>query len=528
MEKGNFVKKHLQFRCDTYNAAKYGIIYTFLFGLIGHLYAFANFTLSHDSLLNLHSLDEVKVQLGRFGVVLYKYITSSFVTLPWTAGIIALLFLGIANVLICRMFGLEKVWQIMLVSGIMVTNTTITSLIATYTHDLGADTFALLMSVVAAYIWTNFYKSPTKKLIYIILSAFAGILSLIIMLSIYQAYLSVTIVLIMFVLFIDLLERKSFWQVMKAGFIAVGCILISCLIYLPLVDVACDISGWPKITEGYNSISNMTNNSISFSTRISTAYSNVWKAFIHHPISSFRYPMVSYINGGLLLFFVLLFARRWWKIGIKEKVLTVIMIVVMPFAMNISGFLNGMSHDLMIYAVWLVYIPIIVLASRENDEETILWKKRGRIAAVALIGVLIFQNIQTSNTVYMKKDVERQATISRVTSILTAIEQQEGYVYGETPVALIGYPLSNEETMLQEGNISDLTGAGAAQITYSIVWNSYLADVLSYRLNLCDANQANQLRIRPEVMEMPCFPSWGGVRMIDGIIVVKLSNDGYY
>ena len=272
----------------------------------------------------------------------------------------------------------------------------------------------------------------------------------------------------------------------------------------------------------------MTNNSISFSTRISTAYSNVWKAFIHHPISSFRYPMVSYINGGLLLFFVLLFARRWWKIGIKEKVLTVIMIVVMPFAMNISGFLNGMSHDLMIYAVWLMYIPIIVLASRENDEEAISWKSRGRIVAVALIGLLIFQNVQTSNTVYMKKDVERQATISRVTSILTMIEQQEGYVYGQTPVALLGYPLSDEETMLQEGNISDLTGAGAAQITYSIVWNSYLADVLNYKINLCGVQQVNELMARPEVVEMSCFPSYGSVRMIDGIIVVKLSNGGYY
>lgn len=527
MKEGNLVKRHLQCRCDVFNMAKYCMIYTFVFGLMAHLYAFANFTISHDSLVGFHSLDETKVELGRFGVVLYKYITSGIATLPWTAGIIALLFVGISNTLICRIFGLQTVWQMMLVSGIMVTNTTLTSLIATYMHDLGADTLALLMSVFAAYIWNVFYKNPSENLKNIILPAFVGILSMIIALSLYQAYLSVTVIIILFVLFIDMLEGKTFWQVMKAGLFAAGCILVSCLIYLLLVDVACEVSGLPKNTESYNSISNMTNDSISFLSRLYTTYFDVLQAFILHPISSFRYPIVRYIHCGLLLFFAILFIRKWWDIGIKEKALTVIMIVIAPFAMNISGFLDGMSHDLMIYALWLVYIPFIVLVSRENGWKVVSWEKRGRIVAAALIGVVIVQNVQTANTVYVKKDAGRQATISRVTSILAMIEQQEGYVYGETPVALLGYALSNEEPMLQEGNIEELTGGSASQITYSSVWNAYLGDVLSYQINLCGVEQVQQLQARPDVMEMPCFPSYGGVRMIDGIIVVKLSNDGY-
>lgn len=98
----------------------------------------------------------------------------------------------------------------MLVSGIMVTNITLTSLIATYMHDLGADTLALLMSVFAAYIWNAFYKNPSKNLKNIILPAFVGILSMITALSLYQAYLSVTIIIILFVLFIDMLEGRHF------------------------------------------------------------------------------------------------------------------------------------------------------------------------------------------------------------------------------------------------------------------------------------------------------------------------------
>lgn len=64
MKEGNLVKRHLQCRCDVFNMAKYCMIYTFVFGLMAHLYAFANFTISHDSLVGFHSLDETKVEIG--------------------------------------------------------------------------------------------------------------------------------------------------------------------------------------------------------------------------------------------------------------------------------------------------------------------------------------------------------------------------------------------------------------------------------------------------------------------------------
>lgn len=179
----------------------------------------------------------------------------------------------------------------------------------------------------------------------------------------------------------------------------------------------------------------------------------------------------------------------------------------------------------MIYALWLSYIPIVKLISRENNVEIAFGRKIEHITVMALIGFIIVANIQTANTVYLKKDVERQATISRVTSMIEMIEQQENYVYGEIPVALLGYPLDNEELMLAEGNIRTLTGSGSVnQITYYGVWQSYLINVLNYKMNLCQEEQIYELWDHPEVMEMPCFPNNSSIKMINGIVVVKFSE----
>lgn len=519
MKEGNFIGKYLDGRCDVPALVKTVFFYTVLFGLAAHLYAFANFTISHDSLAALHALDAEKIWLGRFGVVVYKFLTASFVTMPWTSGVFALLFIGLANIMICRIFQLQRVWQIILVSGVLTTNITMTSLISTYMHDLGADAFALLMSVVAAYTWNCIYRDSLKRVALVAL----GIFSMVTTLSIYQSYLSVTMIIILFVLLLDLLDGEKFISVMKSGLFAVACILVSCLIYLGLALAASHVSGMGMDTSSYNSLSNMYNTSITLGSRIVTAYMNLLKAFLTFPISSLRYSMVSLIHGLLLCFAFYMGVKKWWKIALGEKILSAALVVITPFVMNISGFLDGMSHDLMLYALWFIYIPIIILAERENDGESMLWKKRGRMATLALIALVIAANIQTANTVYVKKDAERQATLSRVTSMLSIVEQQEGYSYGETPVALLGQPLADEELVMEEGRIGALTGSEASdQITYGAVWQSYLKNVLNYKVNLCSEEQVDELLNRPEVKEMPYFPSKDGVRMIDGIIVVKL------
>ena len=210
---------------------------------------------------------------------------------------------------------------------------------------------------------------------------------------------------------------------------------------------------------------------------------------------------------------------------IKEKILATGMILSIPFAMNISGFLNGFSHDLMFYAIYLFYIPVIILNSKESVMEAAYKRKKRIFTILGMIGIIIFSNIQSANAFYVKKDTERQATLSLVTQALSVISQQNGYQYGKTPIAFLGNPLDQEEIRLSEGNMEDLPGFDLrAQVTYYDTWNAYMKNILNYKVNICTLEEIEALEMKKEVQSMPCFPNKGSVKTINGVIVAKFSD----
>jgi len=117
---------------------------------------------------------------------------------------------------------------------------------------------------------------------------------------------------------------------------------------------------------------------------------------------------------------------------------------LLQMGMNLSNFLGyaGMeAHDLMKYAFCLVYVFDILLLRQclQSLPESRVFSGCAAIS-LALIAALVWGNIQTANALYLKKDLERQATLSRMTELCLRLDQTEGYVPGETPVVFIGLP----------------------------------------------------------------------------------------
>lgn len=57
--------------------------------------------------------------------------------------------------------------------------------------------------------------------------------------------------------------------------------------------------------------------------------------------------------------------------------------------------------------------------------------------------MLLWQNTVYSNSIYIKMDLNKSATISLFTRLIERVEQTEGYVLGETPVASSCYMYNN-------------------------------------------------------------------------------------
>lgn len=141
------------------------------------------------------------------------------------------------------------------------------------------------------------------------------------------------------------------------------------------------------------------------------------------------------------------------------------------------------------------------------------------IAVLVCVSLLIFENIQTANTIYIKKDLESQAALSYMTRVADRMEEQEEYIPGETPVVFIGeYAVGESLNGFEKYEV--ITGVEYhSPITFYDTYKDYFRYELGRPISLEDADafENNQ-----QVIEMPVFPKEGSVTMIDSTLVVKL------
>ena len=194
----------------------------------------------------------------------------------------------------------------------------------------------------------------------------------------------------------------------------------------------------------------------------------------------------------------------------------------MPLGMNVSYVLSGeMVHDVMRYAFWLVYLLAAILILWFNIKNNI--SKAVRLTINGLVAccmaIIIMGNIQTSNTIYLKKDLEYQATFSYMTRVADSMEEHAEYIPGETPVVFIGEGAIGR-TMPGFEKFENITGVeNQSPITFYNTYKAYFKYVLGRPISLMDTDE---MECDERVLQMPAYPKEGSIEMIDEILVVKL------
>ena len=145
---------------------------------------------------------------------------------------------------------------------------------------------------------------------------------------------------------------------------------------------------------------------------------------------------------------------------------------------------------------------------------------------VLAVCLLLLDRTIYANRLYLKKDLEYDATQSVMTRVLDRVEQLDGYEPGETPVCFIGN-ISRSPIAMTRAGFEDyvyFTGADKlfAVTDENMIW-MYLGDVMAYpmaRLNTADLSEAQ----REAAENMDGFPKKGSVRWADGAVLVKFSE----
>lgn len=163
----------------------------------------------------------------------------------------------------------------------------------------------------------------------------------------------------------------------------------------------------------------------------------------------------------------------------------------------------------------------------EQRTAQIFFKKQWLAVSTALsIAVLVLNNVIFSNQVYMLKELEYESTISTFTRIIDPMEQTDGYVVDERPVAIIG-TLGYADLATDRNEFEYIHGVGMDKkfaTKYYETYEHFFNEILGYPIRLIqDEAFVMALAKRSEIASMPTFPAAESLAFVHGILIIKLS-----
>lgn len=366
------------------------------------------------------------------------------------------------------------------------------------------------------YLWYVYTKQHMKKMLLL------GALTVFGSLAIYQCYIAVTVVLIILLSLQELVENGDASKVFRNGMASVGMIAAGGALYYLLTKVICKLAKTPLAEEYYDSVTNLWDNKEPVWRRLVYCIKEGVTHFVSKDESIYPYQVIWAVNGilfGTCLYLMVLLLRQCRSMCVGGWLLLILLAATLPFAANMMRLLNTSVHDLMVYALWFLYlIPLL------------LWKWTAparpvrRIYSLILVSLsfIVFANIQTNNAVYVKKEVESKATSALMTEIMTQVNQVEGYVPGETEITFVGEMSSVLREVPGTERLKGITGCNkSSAITYEETYQAYFDHVMLRDVKVIFDERLPE---EEEVQMMPSYPQKGYVKMVNDIVVIKLEE----
>ena len=502
-------------------------LYTLIFMVLLHGYRYVSLGFSHDSLAFAWQPDlEWQISLGRYMQPFYWWIIRGRIAAPFIVGVLSYGYMVGSVYGVASLLDLKAKTTLFLLAGLMCGSLAFVALDATYSHTADVYMLALMLNIAAAWLCLRGRRRVPSVL--------AAVVLLVISTGLYQAYLQVFTALTMVWALLRLLKTddraipeavahcaQSFLALMLAmALFFVGYYVVMAVTGVEAVSKANSIGGM-KVLSGAALVDMVK----------TTWKMPLWKL---KRLQGRIAPLARMLTAVVLMTgaAATIFTARRSRISAWQALGMAVLVLLLPFGMNwICLFCSGAVHDLMMYAY---IVPLLAaLAANERawnlalaDEGKQIGKKTRAAACVLPLAVLtlLFDRGIYANQMYLKKDLEYDATLSVMTRVVDRIEQVEGYIPGETPVEFLGDIQRSQLAMTRPAfaHLDSLTGTEENYaITYGDTFWMYLEDVMGYPIKrFRETKNEEQERVTDD---MPCFPDKDSVQMVDGVVFVKLA-----
>lgn len=506
---------------------RYSLLGAFVFCMAAHAFAYFNFAPIHDGVNYVSSFAGIwEVSLGRFMQPTYGKLHGEY-TMPWFSGMLSMLYIGIAAFLVNDLFEVDNRWLALLTAGFLSANATMTCMTMVFPYVSDALAMALLLACAGAYAVIRMPNPVGTLLASGCLAASMGL---------YQSYALVGgLLLVLYAMLQAVSDRHVFAHQARSWLYYAAAVALTAVVYdvafrLLLVHYQAEVAP----ASCYNSPARLTSlDWQSLPAQIQAAYESFAGYFFgEHGV---RLTPIQKGDIGLFALSGVLFAAY----AVKERlpVLNVLLIaagvLIFPGAALAVSILtpNEKIYFLTAHALFLMYPALLSMLERlrfsakDGQKVRLFARSKGlRLCVFVLCGCILFGNIRYSNEMYTYRSVQYDKTISFVTRLMERVDSVPGYERGRTEVVLVGYTSAGLSNLKAPKGWEWMGDLFVSAITYPQVLRSF-AHMMGEEMNISlDDSEEMRYASMDTVKAMPCFPAPECCRMIDGKLVVKLTE----
>lgn len=499
---------------------RYAFAATFLVGLIAYGFLITNRFLTHDSMWNIYS-DQDMITSGR-QFLGFACSIGSYYDLPWLNGLLALFYLGIVSALVVEGLGIRSKAGAVLAAGLIVSFPSVTSSFC-YTFTVDGYMLAALLATVA------FLLADRCGWWWLL-----GTLVMGVSLGIYQAYLSFAMMLCILRLLLDVIERKTVKEcvnkVLRYMSMGVG----GYAVYLLTLNVMLKISG--NTISGYQGTDNIGQFPLGqLPEGLAATWSNFKNFALYGNVLTgtevMKVVVVLLVLLGVALYGIqMLPLVREWKKNWIYIVAVLLLVAVIPFATTTMSIIAPelYYHTLMRGAWSLLFVFVIAVAERMKLEGTLPKVRKAAVICVSLSAlVLVFEFSKMANVVAFNMQEKYEKNYALCIRIVQLLEQTEGYEHG-MKVAILGGGPNLDNYPSTDITAEDLVGYFGAEGDYTLNSTTKYAAFMSHYMNVTlqpiEYEEELKLVETEEFKQMDKFPNKECVERIGDVWVVKLNG----
>lgn len=493
------------------------ILIVLVIGIINNFSFFITEGIAPDALssADFNIAGNWEIRLGRFGIKYINLLRYGLVN-KFIIVLISLIFLALAAVVISRIFEIKNKTALTIIAAIIAVAPQFTE---TYFFIYCADAyaFAFLVSTLTIFFLK---RAKNKKWNYLI-----ACLCTVITCSMYQAYLGVILGLLMVYTISQLFKEQSIKSILSEMLKNIAIIEIGVVIYYVILKVILAILGLSLASyKGANSLGINTLKALPKS--ILQTYKDFYNFFFTNKIIRNSYYKRIQINLVLFIVSLIGLILNFVNMKVNRKILRIVLIifavVIFPIATSIMDLIAPTTTVNLVTGpgiITSVVLMIIIYSNLKNNSINNIVKYLCIVLITILTNSFIIENTYT----YMNRQETYKNYYTVANDIYSKVTSMEEYTTDKKW-------LFSDVIKFKSNNLEKTNGFISHD---NETWNNYNGILQNYRffdkylgikIKICSKDEYDSIVKNNEFKNMPIYPNCGSIKIIDNIIVIKISD----